>query len=689
MRLHHLGLGAVLFAAALGGCKRRPQPSEEAPSAPEPKKPESLEDVGLSTTALDRSVNPCEDFYAFACGGWIESTEIPSDKSRWVRSFSVIHQRNEKDLKAILEGAAESPGDDAALKKIGAFYAACMDEKKAEEAGMSPLEPLIDAVKMVKDPKSLAEALAVLHRHHVWAFFDLRAEQDFEDATKIIGNLDQNGLGLPERDYYLNKKDDAKKKIRAAYVEHVAKMLELSGFSAKEAKAGAKTVMKIETALAKASKSPVERRNPKEMYNRIDLAGVKKAAPRMPWAVYFEGLEQPELTDINVTAPKYLAALGKVAARTKPKDLQTYLRWHVLNTYATDLSQAFFDEAFAFKKVLTGQDEPRPRWKRCIAATDTALGDLLAQPFVDKRFGGDSKAAAVSYVEGISEAFGANLDKLDWMDDETKEKAKEKLSKFSNLIGYPSKWETYEYEVGDVYAANLLGAAAFETGKNLARIGEPVDRERWEMTAPTVNAYYHPLKNQMVFPAGILQPPFYAVSSAIPVNLGAMGMVVGHELTHGFDDQGSQFDGDGNLQMWWTEASRKAFEEKTQCVADQYSGYEVLEGVNLDGKLTLGENIADLGGLKLAFAAYRALTEEAPAETVDGFTPDQQFFIANAQVWCAKAKEAEMRRRVSVDPHSAPRFRVNGPMSNLSEFAEAFECAPGTPMHPEKVCAVW
>lgn len=686
---------SVLVLGALLACRHSAAdaPPTAAEAEPEPAGPRvvevELDAVGLSEAALDRSVDPCTDFYAFACGGWLASTEIPSDRSRWVRSFSEIHQRNEADLKAILEAAAAGRSADPAARRIGAYYGACMDEAAIDEAGLQPVRPLLDAIRSVKDARTLAPVLGRLHRHRVWAFFDLFAGQDDEDATRIIGVLDQNGLGLPDRDYYLSEDDD-KAELREAYREHVARMLALSGVPERRATEGAKAILRIETALAEVSKTRVERRDPRGMYNRLDISGVKEAAPGFSWDRYLEALGKPDLEDVNVTAPAFVEGMNALLAKVRPGALRAYLRWHVLRTFARSLATPFFDEAFAFTRTLTGQDEPRARWKRCVESTDHSLGELLAQPFVAKRFAGDSKVAAESYVKGIREAFAANLDTLDWMDDETKVAARAKLDKFTFLVGYPSEWREYDLEPAPVHGENVVAAAAAETARDLARIGKPVDLERWEMTPPTVNAYYHPNKNQMVFPAGILQPPFYSVDAHVPVNLGAMGMVVGHELTHGFDDQGSQFDGEGNLNMWWTEASREAFEAKTQCVVDKYETYEPVEGVNLNGRLTLGENIADIGGLKLAFAAYRSMQADAEERKVaGGFSEDQQFFLANAQVWCAKAKEAEMRRRAQVDPHSDPRSRVNGPMSNLSEFAEAFQCARGTPMNPERACAVW
>ena len=664
-----------------------------------PSGPQSVEvalaDVGLAEDALDRSVEPCEDFYSFACGGWLAKTEIPSDRSRWVRSFSEIHKRNEVDLREIAEAATASVVNgttdiDPVTAKIGAYFGACMNEELINKAGIKPLKPLLAMVRQVQNPRTLARVLAQLHLRRVGAFFDLSALQDFKDATKVIAILDQGGLGLPDRDYYLDEKDPKKAELRATYKKHISRMFRLVGMSAPTAGQAAKDVMRIESALAKVSKTRVERRDPVGMYNKIDISGVRRISPRFAWTMYLRTLGYPALKDINVTAPQFFVGLNRLVVQARPRVLQNYLRWHIVRTYASSLSKPFFDESFSMRQALTGQDEPRPRWKRCVASTDAALGELLAQAFIEKRFAGESKRAAERYVAEIKEAFATNLNNLSWMDQETRTRALKKLEQFTFLIGYPDKWREYTYEIGPVYARNRLASAVFEFKQDLARMGAPVDRERWEMTPPTVNAYYHPLKNQMVFPAGILQPPFYAVDAHVPVNLGAMGMVVGHELTHGFDDQGSQFDGDGNLSMWWTKASRTSFEEKTSCVVSQYEKYEPIEGLPLNGQLTLGENIADIGGLKLAFNAYRSLRSEAKeVKVAGGFTEDQQFFLANAQVWCAKIKDEEQRRRVQIDPHSDAKSRVNGPMSNLSSFAQAFQCEPGTPMNPVDTCSVW
>lgn len=688
----------LLFAAACSSSTPAPADHPASPTPPPPEniqapKPVvevSLKDVGLDAAALDKSVQPCDDFFQFACGGWIAATQLPSDKPRWVRSFSEIHQRNEADLKAMLEEAAQNPGDNPAKQKLGKFYAACMNEPGIEKAGLAPVKPLLDKVKKVRDAESLTWLVAELHRQGIAPLFNFSADQDAKNATQIIFNIDQGGLGLPDRDYYTDTTDENKKSIRLAYSKHVERMMLLGGYKPADAKKASVDVMLVETALANVSKTKVERRDPVAMYNKIDREGVEKAAPTFVWKIYFATLGVPTAKDIDVSSPKFLEGLDAQLKAIKYDVWRNYLAWHVLRSLAPSLGKKFVDESFTMTKTITGQAEIEARWKRCVAATDAYLGEVLAQPYVEKRFAGDSKTAAERYVAEISQAFGRELDLLTWMDGPTREKAKAKLGTLANLIGYPAKWKSYDWEVSDAHATNVLQGRAFELKERLAKVGKPVDRGEWEMTPPTVNAYYNPLKNQMVFPAGILQPPFYSVDAAIPVNLGAMGMVVGHELTHGFDDQGSQFDADGNLKDWWVEGVKKAFKEKTQCVVEQYNQYEPVAGAKINGQLTLGENIADLGGLKLAFGAYRAMRKDAAEQKVaEGFTEDQQFFLANAQIWCAKATEAYARMQVQNDPHSAAKFRVNGPMSNLSEFAEAFSCPVGSKMRPEKTCAVW
>jgi len=664
--------------------------------APPPTKPttaSTLDAQGLSLAALDRSADPCDDFYRYACGGWEKATAIPDDRSRWSRSFSEIDQRNEADLRKILEDAAKAPapkkGNAKPAHKIGSFYASCMDTGSIEKAKTKPLAPLLESVNAVKDRASLTKALVALHRRGIWALFNVDSGQDYKDATKMIGMLDQAGLGLPDRDYYL--KDDADKKdIRAKYSEHVSKMLVLSGMDKKAADAATVHVLAMETEIARVSKSKEDRREPAKMYNKVDRGGLVKATPQIDWDAYFKGLAFPDIVDISVTSPDFFAGVDALLQKASPDAVRAYLRWQVVHQAAPHLTKALEEEDFAMSAAITGQKVQRERWKRCIDATDEALGELLAQPFIEQRFGGDSKQGAELLVSAIAKAMGARLDELEWMDPKTRELAREKLTSMAYLIGYPAKWKEYDFGVTASHFDNVSAGAIFRVRQNLKKVGKPVDRGEWYMTPPTVNAYYDPQKNQMVFPAGILQPPFFSAKASVPVNLGAMGMVVGHELTHGFDDEGSQFDKAGNLSNWWSQETGAVFKQKGACVEKQYGAYEVLPGLKLNGKLTLGENIADVGGIKLAFRAYRDLRSSAKEEVLaDGFREDQQFFLSVGQIWCSKYTEKATRLLAQVDPHSHPRFRVNGPLSQLPEFAAAFKCQSESRMAPKERCSVW
>ncbi len=669
------------------GATPPPDPAPAAPAGPKVVKT-TLDAVGLESAALDRSIDPCQDFYQFACGGWLAKTEIPADKSSWGRSFATIQERNQEALHKILENAKAAKDDDEASKKVGAFYGACMDEAAIEEAKTKPLEPLLAVVKKVKDKKSLTAAVTELHKHKIWVLFDIAEEQDFKDATKMNATLDQNGLGLPDRDYYT---EDKWKEIRDKYQKHVAEMLKLAGYKDKNAEKAAAEVMKIETELAKVSKTRVERRDPKGLYNKIDRDGVAKKAADFGWNEYFKGIGFPDIKDVNVTSIPFIEGMNKLIGSIKPAEWQNYLTWHIVRSLAMSLPKAFVDEQFKMQSAITGQKELEPRWKRCVNATDASLGELLAQPFVKKHFSSASKDDTVKFVQSIGMAFAGEVQKLDWMDAATKQKALEKLQGMAYLIGYPPKWRSYDFEVkADAYAANVLAARSFDLGWHLAKVGKAVDRQEWHMTPPTVNAYYNPQMNHMVFPAGILQPPFYNEKANVAVNLGGMGMVVGHELTHGFDDEGSQFDAKGNLKNWWTDKVGGDFKAKTQCIVDQYGQFEALPGVKLNGQLTLGENIADNGGVKLAFHAYKALRKDAQeVSEADGFNEDQQFFLSVGQSWCIKRREELTKMLVQVDPHSPGKFRVNGSLSNLPEFAEAFQCKEGTPMRRTNACTVW
>lgn len=660
----------------------------------------TLADVGLDAAALDKTVDPCSDFYAYACGGWEKSTEIPADKSRWNRSFSVIDQNVEKDLRDILDEASKNLGKntDPAMEKLGAFFAAAMDEAAIEAAGLKPIEPLLNDAKAVKDRASLEKAIFNLHQHQIWALFSMSGDQDLKTPSEVIAYFDQAGLGLPDRDYYF-KDDDKSKEIRTKYVDHVAKMFVLAGWPEADAKKGADNVMKLETQIAKVSKTNVERRDPQGLYNRVERDGLVKLAPQFPWVKYLESLKHPSLTTISVTSTTFFEGINTLLSdsnvETSPsKNAQLwrdYLTWQVLDATANTLPKKFVDQNFAMLQVLTGQPAQEERWKRAVSATDAALGELIGQPFVARRFAGNSKQAAEGMVLEISNAFGENVKNISWMDDATKQQAEKKRTSMVYKIGYPNKWREYNFTIdAKNYAGNVLAANAAELQRSLDKIGKPVDRDEWLMSPATVNAYYNPVLNEMVFPAAILQPPFFNVNAHLPVNMGGMGMVVGHELTHGFDDEGSQFAADGSLTNWWSPSVREEFEKKTKCVVEQYSQYSPIKDVKLNGELTLGENIADIGGVKLAFQAYRNMRKNAKEEYVaEGFNEDQQFFLSVGQIWCAKAREEAARMLAQVDPHSPPRFRVNGSLSNTPEFAKAFGCAVGTPMNPAGACKVW
>jgi len=675
-------------APAAAPSKSATEASASAAAAP-PVVEATLESVGLDASALDRSVEPCTDFYQFSCGKWLERTEIPSDEAMWTRSFNEIRKRNELELKEILEAAGQSaPGTD--LGKLGTFYAACMDETAVEAAGKKPLLPLLAQAAKVKDRRSLAALVIELHSQQIAPFFEINPVQDPKDATRWIADLDQGGLGLPDRDYYL-REDERSLKLRQTYLAHVERMLVLAGTPVPSAQSGARDVLELETELAKVSKTRVERREPKNMFNRFERSALNTASPGFDWDFYFDKLGLGGIPAVNLSAPKFFSGLSSVLSSAKPAALHAYLDWQIVHGLARHLSQGFVNESFRMDQALTGQAEIRPRWRRCLATTDNALGDLLGQAYVQSHFAGASKAAAENMVHAIHAAFQSELGSLSWMDPSTRERAGQKLAAMGYLIGYPEQWKTYGFDVdAKSHAQNVLRARAFDLKRELGKVGNAVDEREWQMSAPTVNAYYSPQRNHMVFPAGILQPPFYDVKSGVAVNLGAIGMVVGHELTHGFDDEGSQYDAKGNLADWWAPEVGKRFKEKTECVAQQYSAYEVQPGLPINGQLTLGENIADLGGVKLAFAAYRALRQSATERiSAEGFNEDQQFFLAVGQAWCAKGRPEYERMMVQVNPHSVPRFRVRGALSGLPEFATAFACPADAPMLAKNACSVW
>lgn len=648
---------------------------------------------GPDETALDRSASPCDDFYQFACGGWMKATPIPEDEASWVRSFSVLHEDNLKALRAILERDAE--GDtrgDAYGTELGAFWASCVDEAAVEKRGLEDLTPELERIQAVRDSKSLVGEIAHLHTIGVGTAFGFDSEIDMKDAARMIAGVSQGGLGLPERDYYF-RDDQRTKDIRASYEKHVARTLELSGEKPMLAAADAKTVIKMETDLAGASMTNVELRDPQKIYHRVNLDGLKKLAPNLPWDGYLAEVGFPAITAINVGQPEFVKKLDALVTPAKLPDWRVYLRWHLVRSFSPMLPQPFVDEWFHFRQILTGTKVLQPRWKRCVGFADKMLGEALAQPFVKAHLGEDGKRSAEQMVAHIEASMKADLDAVPWMDETTRTKAEGKLAKIVNKIGFPAKWRSYDGLAVDraSFVKNIENASRFEVKRSLGKVGKPVDKEEWEMTPPTVNAYYEPTMNEMVFPAGILQGPFYAKTQTPALNFGGIGMVVGHELTHGFDDEGRQFDAEGNLRDWWTQSVSAEFDRRASCVEKQYDDYAAIDDLHIKGKLTLGENIADLGGVKLAFAAFERTEGNGATPTVGGFTPQQQFFLGFAQSWCANYRPEALRLLVTTNPHSPPKYRVEGPLSNLTEFGAAFQCKEGSPMvrSKEKRCEVW
>jgi predicted metalloendopeptidase len=652
----------------------------------------TLAESGIVPEWMDRSADPCTDFFQYACGGFLKTAQIPPDRSSW-GAIQIVTKGNEELLRKTLEEAQQKPVDDTA-KKLGSYYGACMDEAAIEKAGLAPIKPLLDVIATVKDGPSAARAVIALHKETVFPFFSLGPTQDFADATKVIAALDQGGLGLPDRKYYFDS-TGTMPRTRKVYVAHVQKMFELVG--EKSAAAAAADVMRIETALAKVQQTDIVRRDPHAVYHRVDRAGLeKKVAPTFPWGDYLAGVGIPSVTAITVNDPAYYTAVAKLLTTESPAALRNYLVASVLRDAAPVLGKAFVDEAFVMQKELSGVKELPPRWRRCVRRVDADLGELLAQSYVKMRFAGESKARAIELTKSVFEAMRTELDALTWMDDTTRAAAKTKLDKMAYLVGYPEKWRAYDFAIGAGYATNVGSAARWELARQLGKIGKPVDRYDWQMSPPTVNAYYDPTLNEIALPAGQLQPPFFGANFHPAVNFGSTGGgTIGHEVTHGFDDEGSQFDGDGNLRDWWSKSTKDKFAEATKCVVDQYSKYEAVPNVKLDGKLTAGENIADNGGVKIAYLAYQRWKSEqaaknTPVQTkIDDLTDDQIYFLAYGQSWCDKATPESLETMAHSNPHSPPMWRVNGVIVNQPGFGPAYRCAAGKPMNPGNQCSVW
>jgi endothelin-converting enzyme/putative endopeptidase len=689
------GAGAALVFLLPAGCVVTRPGADAGPETAAQAERLSPEQISASVlAAMDRTADPCRDFYQYACGGWLRETKLPPDRPRLGRGFAAIEDRNRIVLRDILDDALRHRGADPDTGRLGDFYGACMDETAIERLGVERLGAVFSDIASVTNPATLMTAVGHLQLSGVDVLFAPAVDADFKDPNLAIAHWFQGGLGLPDRDHYL-KDDEKSRTLRTQYEAHVARMLVLGGAPEEEARRQAAAILGFEKRLAEASLSRAERRDPEKIYHRVDRGGLQVASPALPWDAYFTAIGFPSLQAINVGMPEFFSALSSAVTTTPIETLQAYLRWHTVDSMADSLPRPFAEEHFAFfGKILGGQEEIEPRWKRCVDATDEAMGELLGKAFVTRRFAGDSKTTALRMIDGIEKALAHGFPALAWMDEATRARAQEKLAAVTNKIGYPDVWRDYSalrLQRGDDFG-NRMEAARFEFRRQFAKVGAPVDRGEWEMTPPTVNAYYKALRNEMVFPAGILQPPFFHRDFPRAVNYGAMGMAMGHELTHGFDDQGRKFDPQGQLREWWDPAAAGRFQERAACVESLYDGYEVEPGLHLNGAQTLGENIADLGGLKEAYRAYKDWEAEqsaVPPSPVPGLSNDQLFFVGFAQTWCELVTPEYSRLLVSIDYHSPGRYRVRGPVSQSPEFARAFACGEGTPMNPAKKCEVW
>ena len=648
----------------------------------------------FSIDNIDKSVDPCTDFYQYACGKWIQRTEIPADQSSWV-SFIELDERNELAMRDILEKAAvASPHRDATTQKIGDLYGSCMDEAAVEAKGSTPLKPDLDRIASAQDKAGLIDTLAQLHLRGARALFAFYSQPDLHNADQVIAYLDQGGLSLPDRNYYI--KDDAKMaEMRQHLVEYATQLFVLNGQSGQQAEESAKTVLRIETALAKASMDRTLRRDPKNRDHKMSRDAAISLGPNFYLSRYFSALGVPSFSDLNVVNPDFFKEVNSVLETESLDSLKTYTSWHLLSSAAPWLSKPWVDANFKMQQYLTGQAKIKDRWKRCVDLVDSELGEALGKKYVEVAFGGDSKQRMLKLVDALENALDQDIASLPWMSDDTKKQAKIKLQAIRNKIGYPEVWRDYssvKIERGDLMG-NVVRANEFEIRRRLNKIGKPLDRKEWNMTPPTVNAYYSGSYNEIVFPAGILQPPFFDKTMDDAVNMGGIGVVIGHELTHGFDDQGRKFDPQGNLRDWWTASDGTEFEKRASCIADEYSNFVAVDDLKLNGRLTLGENTADNGGTRIALMALHELIAADKSgkagQKIDGYTPEQRLFLGFGRVWCEKRRPELARMLVNTDPHSPGRYRVNGVVQNMPEFQQAWGCKAGQAMVRENACRVW
>jgi endothelin-converting enzyme/putative endopeptidase len=646
---------------------------------------------GFDAGALDKNADPCVNFYQYACGGWLAANPVPGDQSRWGR-FDALQERNRTILQGILEAAsANKPTRTVIEQKIGDYYASCMDTKLIDQKGLAPIQPDLDRIDAMNGKPAITAVVTGLYRIGSNPFFNFTSEPDSKNSSEIIAGLDQGGLGLPDRDYYF-RTDDKSVEIRKQYVAHLLKMFELLGNSTEVASKRADAVMKIETALAKGSMDSVARRDPTAVYHRLTVKELISLSPGFDWEKFFEGVGVPGLQSLDVSVPPFVRAMESVIVLSSLDDIKSYLTAKLLTDRSIILPTKFQEETFDFYgHILAGAKEMRARWKRCTDQTDNALPDALGQRFVEKTLGVEGMKRTHELVAALEKALGRDIQSLDWMTPKTKEAAMVKLHAIMNKVGTKEHWLDYagvHVVRGDAYG-NFARTNEFELHRQLQKIGKPFDRSDWQMSQPTVNAYYDPQENGINFPAGILQPPFYDNKMDDAVNFGGIGAVIGHELTHGFDDQGRQFDAEGNLRDWWTEADAKAFEQRADCLVREYSGFVGPGDARLNGKLELGENTADNGGLRVAYMALMETLDGKQPPKRDGLTAEQRFFLGWGQVWCENITEESARLQAQTNPHALSEFRVNGVVSNMPEFQKAFACRIGQPMVRYPACRVW
>ncbi|EDM79702.1 Endothelin-converting enzyme 1 [Plesiocystis pacifica SIR-1] len=723
LRSAALPLTCCSLLAALA-CK--PGDSTTPDASPQPE-PAHVDDVAVEPSgevpstgieglvaSIDADADPCQDFYRYACGGWLDSHPRPADKPRYGRSFNTVQDNNRAILASVLDAAAAKAaageaGLDPGTQKLGGYYGACTDMAARDAAGIEPLAPILAKIDGLKSKKALMPLVGELHAT-VWGrvgwlgmpamppFFMVGVDADYMDAPDMnMAIFVQSGLGLPSRAMYLppeGAEGEGGRALLAAYEAHIAEMLTLSGVEAAQAKADAEAVVAIEVALAEASLTPVQRRDSEANYHKVGFKGLKRRAKGLDWKGYFQAAGLPETKSVNLESPEYMGAVAELIKDRPLPELQAYLRWMVVHATANDLSSTFVDANFGLAKLVLGVEEMAPLEERCNDSVMWALPDLIGQAYVADAFPGDSKAIADDMINRINAAMEASFPTLEWMDDTTRGRAKDKIAAMGRKIGYPDAWKDYaEVEIGASHFANVLAEKRAHAAHQVSQVDEPVDKAEWHMPAPLVNAYYNPTGNEIAFPAGILQPPFFDASAPMVMNFGGIGAVAGHELTHGFDDQGRKYDATGRLREWWEPQVSKAFEERVACVVSQYDAYTIESGAAVSGELTAGENIADIGGVKEAYMAYQTWAAEqgeaGAAPVAEGMTNEQVFFVAWGQNWCQHASEAEAERRRQVDPHSPGRWRAMGPLIDLPAFAEAFSCEPGTPMNPTDRCEIW